>query len=69
MHHTSGITGTGPTLEEAFEDAARQVANQLLKRGVEETDFSKRRYPARIEIEVQPHNQWVSAYKVILPGA
>lgn len=70
MDGTGGIVGKGNTLDAAFEDAARQLAEARSAKGgsMEElaAEFERSPREARIHVVAQPHNQWVKAYHVTL---
>lgn len=55
-----------PTLKEAFESAGEKAEKQLESDGVPPDDRSRRRWDASINVETQPQNQWIKAYKVKL---
>ncbi|MGH3134451.1 MAG: hypothetical protein ACRDNY_12060 [Gaiellaceae bacterium] len=57
-----------PTLHEAFEDAGMKAERQLESEGVAPDDVERRRFTATINVETQPHNQWIKAYRVRLDG-
>jgi hypothetical protein len=62
--------GTGRTLEEAFDNYARRVAQDLLAEHGESTlnealvAFDEAWHPVEIAVQVRPHNQWPKAYRV-----
>lgn len=66
------VIGTGSTIVGAFEDAAKQAAERFGRADATQEElgeyFDRRPFDARIQVVVQPHNQWVKAYKVILGG-
>lgn len=55
-----------PTLQEAFEDAGEKAERQLESEGVAPDDVERRRFNATINVQTQPHNQWIRAYRVTL---
>ncbi|MBA3333042.1 MAG: hypothetical protein H0U30_03545 [Actinobacteria bacterium] len=71
------FTGTGETLEEAFQDAAKQaslvIRAELEEQGLDPQDPDEyRRRPlglVSISFEPQAHNQWVRIYQVNARGS
>jgi hypothetical protein len=69
--------GDGRTLEEAFDDYARNKASAFIEeQGVNEMGFTDAMqlfedtfHPVEILVKLRPHNQWVKGYKVKDPGS
>jgi hypothetical protein len=81
MGMVSGIRGTSETsLDEAFQDFAQKIVRREQQhRGLDDelTEdqkgelaeyFNGNFVPVRIEIELQPHNQWVKTFSVVGGG-
>ena len=70
MDYERTVTGTGTTIVGAFEDAAKKAAEKFGREGASmeelEAQFEQTPFDARIQVVVQPHNQWVRVYNVIL---
>ena len=68
--------GEGRTLEEAFDEYARNKSGEFIEeQGVNELSFSEGMqlfedtfHPVEILVKLRPHNQWVKGYKVKDPG-
>lgn len=71
------FTGTGESLEDAFQDAAREaslyIAQELKDQGLdpEDPDEYQRRPLGLVSIRFEPqsHNQWVRIYQVTARGS
>ena len=63
--------GVGKTLHEAFENYAKEKGKQKLyqRRGLTLEDalqeFDEEWLPIEIAVQLQPHNQWIKAFRVI----
>ena len=70
MEYEERVIGTGTTIVGAFEDAAKKAAEKFGREGATleelEAEFERRPFDAQIQVVVQPHNQWVRVYNVIL---
>jgi hypothetical protein len=70
MDYEDSVIGEGTTIVGAFEDAAMKAAEKFGREGATmeelEAEFDRRPFNASIQVIVQPHNQWVKAYKVKL---
>jgi hypothetical protein len=64
------VEGVGKTLDAAFEDYAGQKGRGLIEelegRSLSEAlaEFDAQWFTVQIQIQTQPHNQWVKQYKV-----
>ncbi len=71
MNGNGDIIGTGSTVEKACEDLAERIVKELAPPGLSKDEleeyFADKPYNVRLEIEVQPHNQWVKTYKATTP--
>lgn len=62
--------GYGKTLDEAFDDYARQKSADLLAEHGEMSlnealeAFEKAWFPVSIEVQLRPHNQWIRGFSV-----
>lgn len=70
---SSDIVAEHGDLRTAFELAAEETYKRYRPPtdSAEEVEdfFRQNPFKVRLEIVVQPHNQWVKAYRVIVPGA
>ncbi len=68
--------GTGPTLEEAFQDCAARASEffrgEIEREGLDPDDpenyLGRKIKNTSIELEVTHHNQWVRVYEVVCKG-